>query len=452
MMTLRPHERSTLPALAGLGPASTVRPRANPARVGGTKMIIKDLRLERGGDKARAAATVVWEESERAPFELFYETREPFVHDLTPNPHTFLVACFAPAMEHGEKRLRIDQQIDPSLRIGLTAAMELLHQWYGPGSTPLEIETLPGTPPWKPTNDKHAASFLSGGVDSLATLRGNRRDFPLDHPRAIKDCLFVHGFDIGGTEHGGREAQAYQDAWEALEIIAADAQVTLIPVRTNVRLLDDGLEFWMRKFFGAGVSSVAHAFSKRFSTVFIASSLNIPLLEPHGSHPLLDPYYSSAEMTILHDGAHLSRLQKVAIVAGWKVALDNLRVCTMNPPGMPNCGRCEKCLRTMTELLAVGKLDQTDAFPTHVVTPELLESLTIKHTAIDAIFCELISPLEAQGRHELAEVIRRKSADFHKRLRWEEERDWKGAIKKLDRKFLRGNLYKGYAALRHRSN
>ena len=413
-------------------------------------MKIENLRLEHENSRVRATATVIWEDYDREPFDLFYETDTTFAQDLRANPHAFLVACFVPAMKHGEKRLCIDEQICPTLRTGIETAMGWLHQWYGPAYTPVNIETRPGVPPWDSTKGKHAASFLSGGIDSLATLRANRLDFPLDHPRSIKDCLFVHGFDIGGTHHGGHETGAYLEAWKSLEVIAADAQVTLIPVRTNVRLLEDDLEFWMYQFVGAAVCSVGHVFSKRLSTVFVASSLTFYNMEPEGTHPLLEPNYGSSELAIFHDGTQLARREKVNLVAGWQVGLDNLRVCTMNPPGLANCGQCEKCLRTMTALVAAGKLSQTDAFPVKDVSPELLETLTFEETVTEGFYCELIDPLRDQGRQDLIDVIERKSAALKKYLRWQEERDWKGVIKKLDRKLLGSALFKTYERLHRR--
>jgi hypothetical protein len=39
---------------------------------------------------------------------------------------------------------------------------------------------------------------------------------------------------------------------------------------------------------------------------------------------------------------------------------------------MLNCGKCEKCVRTMLGLLAVGAMDKTDAFPVKDVSRELV--------------------------------------------------------------------------------
>ena len=41
----------------------------------------------------------------------------------------------------------------------------------------------------------------------------------------------------------------------------------------------------------------------------------------------------------------------------------HLRVCWQNPDNAYNCGRCEKCFRTMLDLWVVGALDRCDTLP-----------------------------------------------------------------------------------------
>jgi hypothetical protein len=48
----------------------------------------------------------------------------------------------------------------------------------------------------------------------------------------------------------------------------------------------------------------------------------------------------------------------VLAIAEDPVAHVTLRVCWLNPDQSNNCGRCEKCLRTMTSLAAAGVLSR----------------------------------------------------------------------------------------------
>lgn len=412
-------------------------------------MRIQDLRSEQWGRRRRVAATVIWEDCDRPTRDLYYQVDEAFASDLMPDPHAFLVACIVPALHHGEKRIAIDEAICPELRTGLFINVGWLRHWSGGKYALPKIEARTDARLPVPRTTERAGSFLSGGVDSLALLRENRLKFPRGHPRSITDGIIVHGFDMGGVETTGDEAAAYERAVSSLMPIAKDADVQLVPILSNVRHLDDDVIFWMNEFAGAAMASVAHAISRRLSLVYFGSSFDIPNVTPFVSvHPLLDNNYGSVDLQIRHDGVQHSRLDKVRLLADWDAALHNLRVCTLNPPGLLNCGQCEKCLRTMLELLAVGKLAEARAFPANNVSAEQLDVVNFQFAFEEMFYLELIPDLMAIGRSDLVHAIELKSKEFRKRQTWAEERDWKGAVKKLDRKFLGSGLYRAYRSLR----
>jgi hypothetical protein len=290
-------------------------------------------------------------------------------------------------------------------------------------------------------------------LDSLATLRANRLDFPQDHPRSIKDCLVVYGFDFCGRDRSDPEYALFERAVAALSLIARDAEVTLIPVGTNVRHLVNDVDFWKYKFHGAALAAVAHAVSNRLTRVEIASTDSIPRTPPWGSHPLLDPNYGSADLQICHSGLRYSRLEKAELVAGWDIALQNIRVCNKNPPAVLNCSQCEKCVRTMLEFLAVGGLNRASAFLATDVSRELLEEVLTIEKLKECVteYSELIDPLVARGRPDLAKVIQDRFGQLDKYLAWQGERDWKGAVKRFDRRYLNSSLFRLYKEVRARA-
>ena len=61
---------------------------------------------------------------------------------------------------------------------------------------------------------------------------------------------------------------------------------------------------------------------------------------------------------VVHDGAEAERIDKARKLMESPVALRNLRVCFETPEGGYNCGRCEKCFRTMATLRILGVLDR----------------------------------------------------------------------------------------------
>lgn len=107
----------------------------------------------------------------------------------------------------------------------------------------------------------------------------------------------------------------------------------------------------------------------------------------------------------------MSRFEKIALVAGWPLALQNIRVCQNDNTGATNCGTCFKCMSTMTALVALGKLDDCGAFPSREVTPELLDTME-QYEMIDDDYQldwyrELTPALKARGRNDLVAAIER---------------------------------------------
>jgi hypothetical protein len=371
-------------------------------------MRILDLEWKRAGERARVSATVRWEDCNEPDREVFMETTGAFGTDLAANPHAFLVGCIVPAMHFGEKRISMDSPICPGLREGLETVMALMKQWSGGGYRPLaiEAETLNRVPPRLKTG--RAGLFLSGGIDSLAALRLNTLHYPAGHPGLVRDCLFLHGFDIGGVMERGMKFHVFDRAFRSMSRIARDAGCSLIPVYTNIRHLCDERDLWLNKFFGAALAAVGHAFVPRLELVYIASSYDLYNLAPCGSHPLLDPEYSSFDLRIRHRDVALSRIDKLRIVAEWDPAFQNFRVCLANVEDRLNCGKCEKCVRTMTGLVALGALHKTRAFVEDDVTPDMFEGfkITIRHR--ESFYRGLIPLLKERGRDDLVRTIERK--------------------------------------------
>jgi hypothetical protein len=357
-------------------------------------------------------------------------------------------------MRHGESRLAIDARICPELRQGLITASHLIRHWYGPERQPVRIEAQTSDKLLTSRAPARAGVFLSGGVDSLASVRANHLDFAPEHPGWFKDGLFIHGIERN------KDAEHFALALRSLkEIQSQDPELSLIPIYTNIRELDDDSFFWGVEFQGAALAAVAHAFARRLTSVSIPATSDMPNLHPYGSHPLLDPNYSSSDLQIRHDGILLSRLDKTKLIAEWDVALQNLRVC--NSPrkiksGALNCGQCEKCLRTKLALLALGKLDKTRAFArTGVSNAALLDKLYIKNRASksyqESCYRELIAPLTQQGHHDLARRVERfisRSRTIDKRnVRKQLIRDGKDRLKRIDRKFLNGSIRKFFRTI-----
>ncbi len=400
-------------------------------------MKITNFNKKTTNHKARVAATVIWENSPRPKQEVYFETTAEFSDDICINPNSWLLACTLAAMRYGEERIAIDAPISPEIKDGLINSMKCLKDWHGGKRKVIPIEADIETEVQFTAKPPRAGALFSGGIDALAMVRDNHLNFAPNHPRRIKDGILVYGVLQGESDYD----PSFQNVINAVGAMAKDADLELIQVNTNAyahfRDLDPDFSFWRFEYHGSFLAAIAHAFAPRLSVASIASTYDFANLEPWGSHPLLDPLYSSTNLQVRHENAALSRLEKTKLVGEWDVALQHLRVCNEKESyrqGNYNCGKCEKCVRTMTAFLALGLLDRIPTFKEHDVSKEkLVNTCYLSDSYEENCYRELIEPLENIGRHDLVEGIEQIIRRYH-------EQDLKGMIKRLDRAFFKGNL------------
>ncbi len=376
-------------------------------------MRLENLKLEELDNRRRISAKVVWETVDRADQCLYFEVPYPFAADFHVSADSFVLASLPFAVWLGETRLRVEGALCPRLRDGLEAAMQIYARWY-PRCRPLRIEPEGGLVPARPSPEQRTASLLSGGVDGLSALRANRLAFPSDHPASISSCLLLFGVnDFECTADGpvAHRLAAFKRLEGRLGELARTEDFELIPVHTNVRLLSPSYRSWTSAGFGAANVAVVHSLSRRFTRVLLASDGGGVDPSPAGAHPLLDQHFSSAAVQVQHEQAAWTRQDKLRLLSAWPVALELMQPChyiEVPPDGQINCGRCEKCLRTMLGLLALGKLSEAKAFRDADVTPAMLAGLRIDTWGKAELLLQLIDPLRRIGRHDLVRALRRK--------------------------------------------
>jgi hypothetical protein len=404
-------------------------------------MKIQDLRAIRTSDRVRVAATIIWEDVPRPNQEVYFDCPASFATDISPNPNAFLLACVMPALDYGEGRVLIEGSLCPELRNGLHTAFRVIRDWYPQYKIP-RIESTSGYYPSLPRTPPRVASFMSAGIDALATLRCNRRDFPLDHPAAIRDCFFFLGFNRHDFDAHGPVAERLQDFERRLDrmsALAREAQINLIPVHSNIRFIARDSQAWNERGMGAGMASIGHLFSRRLSRVLIGSEGSAGIPSPWGTHPLLDPNFSSSDLEVRHDCLYLSRLQKTALVSDWPAAMGVMQCCWQND-GIPesiNCGHCGKCLRTMVQLAALGKLDGAPTLPNVSITPEMIDAVGFVLESDLSFLEDCIEPFVKSGRRDLVEAIRRR---IKRERDWIQGRGWRSRVRRWDKRLTQGLL------------
>ena len=412
-------------------------------------MRISALRRERSNGRARVAADVVWEDADRPSRTVCFETDEGLADALSPSPDAFVTGCIVPAARHGERRIRVEGAVCPELREGLRGALTVLASWRAAPRPEIAIEASEGFRPPPRRNPPRAAAFFSGGVDSLFTLRMNLLEIPREHPASIRDGILILGHDFGLPDSSPLEFERFDRRVASLSGLARECGIDLVPMRFNLRELDDDLDFYIHDFFGAALAAAGHALTARISALSIPSSYDLGHLLPCASHPLLDPNYASSALAIRHDGAGRTRLEKLAVVAEWPEGLRRLQTCNWRPPPRErlNCGACEKCLRTAVGLLVLGRLAEAETFSESDVSPEALRALEWT-TGFEEFWEELVVPLRRAGRDDLAAIVEEKLDAARRFRRWRDEEDWKGLVKRFDRMFLHGSLAAAARAVR----
>lgn len=306
--------------------------------------------------------------------------KDDLVLDASPLAAAFLI----PAMVQGEE-LVVDGTISEKLYFGMRQLMETVADWKWHIKTKrinIKVENMvPDT-----GHPQHVATFFSGGVDSFYTFLKHQNDTTdkLDH------FILIKGNDIELEN---------QDLWnstlESVSRIAEKSNIELVIVESNYQtimepMIDQGYTH------GGLLAAVGLCMRNRFKKIYIPATFTRELDIKWGTHPDIDHMWGTETIAFQHDGEEATRYQKVDLqVARSPLALEELRVCYMNVKGTYNCGKCEKCYRTMVALLATGQLDKAKTFP-HEFNLDFIKQIASESGSMFVTWDELLHALEAR--------------------------------------------------------
>ena len=202
------------------------------------------------------------------------------------------------------------------------------------------------------------AVFFSGGLDAVNTLLCHMDE----HPTLIS----IWGADIRYENIDGWEV-----VHKGIKEYAEKYGLTAVVIRSTFRQFDNESNlhskfctelnggWWYCVKHGIGLLGHAapYAYLHGVSNVYIASSNCSAYGQVKcASDPLIDNQVRYANVSVTHDSFELSRQDKVHNVVDYVTRTGEqlaLHVCWESQLG-GNCCRCEKCYRTMTELIAEG--------------------------------------------------------------------------------------------------
>lgn len=312
-----------------------------PLRRGDDGSFRLDVSLETA--RRRSACFVRWGGGSLAP---------PDAEDIG---NALLCLFLMPAMALGVP-LRVEAPVCPRLLDGARRSARLFAAWFPdrladvPIECPLSAAAIPAWP--APAASARFSSCFSAGVDSFFTLRRHRE--------RIGRLVYLHGFDVLHRNEARRRVVAGN-----LRTIADACGVPLVLFESDMRDFSDPLVNHTEHHHGAILAALGHLLRPVHDRLLIPSSNDYRFLFPYGSHPMADPLWSSRRLEIVHDGSLAHRTAKLESLLDDPVARNHLRVCAKAVDQL-NCGRCEKCLRTMAILRMLRALGRFPVFPSEL--------------------------------------------------------------------------------------
>ncbi len=199
-----------------------------------------------------------------------------------------------------------------------------------------------------PTGAQGTVLAFSGGVDSVWTLLANQTGEFGFRTKEIVAAIQFHGFDLSLADTAAHR----RAATHAMAITSA-FDVPLGTVNTNWR------EEFSPNYTLSFVAGLA-AGLRRYSGI---ADVGIVTLDNHyghetvgwGSSSSTNPLLGSRRFPIRSAGGGRSRFEKITDIARYPVVRQHIRSCWEGTETAgENCGRCEKCLRTMLGFAAAG--------------------------------------------------------------------------------------------------
>ena len=353
------------------------------------------------GDPSQTRLTAVILFADQSKFELWAEMPSVYADDAQKSGNAWLIAMLPMAVARGED-IKMELPVDALLLENLKGVIEVWISWFRKLAN-INIHAPPA--PFQEQPKERIAAFYSGGIDSYFTvarrLASQEASFPLIG--RLDTLISVWGFDVKCDD-----VAQFAPLAEMLTRGARQLNLDHVVIRTNLRVIEPTLPFkdiWRKLSHGAGLSFVAHLLRSEHREVVIGSSHTYGHLFPWGSDPMLDPLYSSSNLSISHDGAMYSRTSKTDIVGRFPPAAAALHVCLAQ--GVSNCSHCEKCYRTMMTLDIFGHRERmANAFAWDRYDVRNIRRFIVRTNADRLFRNEILDAATAHQRQDIVQAFR----------------------------------------------
>lgn len=222
-------------------------------------------------------------------------------------------------------------------------------------------------------NAKGVGCGCSLGVDSFSSLLRHLKDDITDGYRVTHLTLFNSG-QFGDMKLEAAE-QAFKKNVEVLKPFAKEIGLPIVAINTNLNNLYVDYEVTLLQSFVQRTISAAMALQKLFGHyVFASSNLfnQVFFTTEDVSHAeiAIVPLLSSNNMEVILSNVEMTRVEKTAYISKNPLVRRYLDVCwatqitnmyeeshLLEGKKKKNCGKCDKCLRTLLTLDILGEME-----------------------------------------------------------------------------------------------
>jgi len=299
-----------------------------------------------------------------------------------------------------QQELILEGAVDRKLLENAERLMEIWSSWR-PDRRPIPVraETIDASE--SQTQPELTGLFFTGGVDSFFSLFHHDETVsanPASNQRAVDDLVYVWGFDIPLSNR-----EACERKLATLGRVADSLGKNLVPFATNLR--ETGIrQPWGPVMHGPALGGVGLLPGKRWKTMLLSSWFCHGDDEPWGSTAITDPLLSTSVTQTEPYGADHDRFEKVAFLTRHPLALETLHVC-WEERSEGNCGRCEKCYRTLLALDILGVRERAASFPAGQLDLGRLKEVWKKKPLFVEVYQQLRTHAVRAGRSDIVSAV-----------------------------------------------
>lgn len=287
---------------------------------------------------------------ENGNYDMYFEVEKEYIKYLTDdNANAFLLALLPFAVKH-EYDIEVNDYVSSKLYYQLTNyLLPLLCANFNKKVINIKCNLVN-----RIFNAKGVGASISCGVDSFYTLLKHKNC--KDKTYNITHLTFFNAGSHG--QYGGEEANIlFKKRLKKIKEFCKLNKYNLVVVDSNI---DELIMMNHEKRHTFTTLACVYALEKLFGKYYFASGLGF-----NGSHinesdtayyDILNVHCLSNEnINFYCSGIETTRMEKTKFISNYSETYDWLNVCVANE--WNNCGRCSKCIRTMTSLEAIGKLE-----------------------------------------------------------------------------------------------